>query len=348
MQLSHDLLKRLPKTDLHCHYDGSLRLATVIELARRHGVKLFSYDHDALMAHMKYGQTHASLADYLYGFAPLVDVLQEKDDIERTFYEACADAAAENVWHLELRYCPLLLTKKGLRPDEVVAACARGAEKAEKEFNMSVRQILCGLKHLQQAEIIAELAASFVDRGVVGFDLAGPEIGYPIADHLAGIKIAKRHHLFITLHAGEATGPKTIAEALHDASAHRIGHGTSLINDEKILNYVIDHRIGIESCPLSNLHTGSVRSLKEHPLPEFLRRGVRVSINTDNRLVSATTITRELVTVVDTFNFGADEVHRLLQNGFKSAFLPHAQKGKLLRAFAEEWSTIMKNGRQKS
>lgn len=342
MQLSADILLQLPKTDLHCHFDGSVRIDSLIELSRRRGVKLFSYEKDVLMTHMKYGHVRASLEEYLAGFEPIIASIQEKEDIERTFYEICEDAARENVWHLELRYCPHLLTRKGLTPDEVIATCVRAAERAERMFNMSVRQILCGLKHLPESVAqIAQLAVKFADDGVVGFDMAGPETGYPIVDHLAGIEIAKRHHLFITMHAGETTGPATIAEALHDAAAHRLGHGTSLIKDKALLSYVVNHRIGVESCPLSNLHTGSVTSLREHPFRILLDNGARVSINTDNRLVSDTTITRELVTVTDLFNLDHNDIQRILVNGFKSAFLPYAQKAKLLEAFAREWQRLV-------
>jgi adenosine deaminase len=342
MTMSTELLRQLPKTDLHCHYDGSLRIETVIELARRHGIKLFSFDRDTLMEHMGYGRIRKTLVEYLYGFEPLVAVLQNKDDIERTFFEVCEDAARENVWHLELRYCPYLHLDKGLTPEEVVATCVQAAEKAERTFGMSVRQILCGLKNIpNHVPSIAELAVQFADRGVVGFDLAGPETGFPIKDHVAGIAIAKRHHLFITIHAGESTGPATIAEALHDASAHRVGHGTSLVHDERLLNYVVNHRIGIESCPISNLHTGSVKALREHPIKYFLERCVRVSINTDNRLCSDTTVTRELATLIEHLDLGIEHVHRLLQNGFKSAFLPYNERSKLLRKFSETWKQLV-------
>ncbi len=341
MSLSLDVIKKLPKTDLHCHYDGSVRLSSVIELARRHGVRLFSYDPDALMAHMKYGRVRETLEEYLAGFPPITAVLQEADDIERTFFEVCADAAAENVWHLELRYCPLLLTEKGLRGEEVVAACIRAAERAERQFNMTVRHILCGLKHMPSSALtVAELAVRFFDHGVVGFDLAGPEKGYPFSDHSAGITLAKRHHLFITMHAGESTGPETITEALHDAGAHRIGHGVSLIENERLLNYVINHRIGIEACPLSNLHTGAIKSLREHPLRQWLERGVRVSLNTDNRLCSDTTMTRELSMIIEALDLSVENVHQLLLNGFKSAFLPHEKRRELIRRFEIEWRTM--------
>lgn len=199
------------------------------------------------------------------------------ENIERAFFEVCEDAALENVWHLELRYCPLLHTKKGLSASDVVESCLKVQERAKRELGISVEQILCGLKHNERSSIleVAKLAVSYRSRGVVGFDLAGPEDGYPIRDHLEAIHYAKRNHLIITLHAGESYGPESIPQAIFEAGANRVGDGTSLIKDQKLLNYVVDHRIGVESCPISNWQTGAIKSLDEHPLREFLECGVR-------------------------------------------------------------------------
>lgn len=341
--VSRNLIEKLPKTDLHCHFDGSVRINTVIELAQRHNVQIFSAEPQVLMEHMKYGRVRKSLLEYLQGFDLLVDVLQESDDIERAFFEVCEDARAENVWHLELRYCPYLHTKKGLTSEEVVKTCIRAAHRAERDLNMSVKHILCGLKHDPSASIfdMAKLAAQYRDQGVVGFDLAGPEVGYPIKDHAQAIYWAKRHHLFITIHAGENSGPESVFEALYDASAHRVGHGTSLISDDGLLDYVVNHRIGVESCPISNWHTGSVQSLDAHPIKKFLQRGVRVSINTDNRLCSDTTITEEIMAVVEHLDMSMDQIKRLLVNGFKSAFLPYAHRARLLEEFHSEWDRLV-------
>lgn len=341
--ISRSFVEKLPKTDLHCHFDGSIRIDTLIEFAKKNHISLFSYEPESLMEHMKYGRIRSSLEEYLLGFDPLIAVLQEKDDIERAFFEVCEDAAAENVWHLELRYCPSLHTKKGLTEQEMVEACIRAANRAEKELNMSVRHILCGLKNLLGASIfeVAKLAASFRDQGVVGFDLAGPEAGFPIRDHLQAIYYAKRNHLFITLHAGESSGPEYILDALYEASAQRIGHGTSLVKDANLLNYVVNHRIGVESCPISNWHTGFIRSLDEHPIKYFLEHGVRVSINTDNRLCSDTSITEEIMAMTEHLDLSMDQIHRLLLNGFKSAFLPYAVKGRLLNDFQSEWNELI-------
>lgn len=343
MMLSESIIRSLPKTDLHCHYDGSLRIQSVIDIARRRDVKLFSYDAQTLQQHYNYGQNQGSLVDYLKGFEPLVAVLQHEEDIEQTFYEVCEDAASENVRHLELRYCPFLHIAKGLTPEQVIKACLRGGQKAQKDFGLSLRHILCGLKHRPVDEVyaIAKLAVEFQEQGIAAFDLAGPEIGFPIKLQQKAIEIIRNHYLYITMHAGEACGPESIAEALIEACAHRIGHGTSLPHDPKLMRYVIDHRIGIESCPTSNLQTGSVFSWAAHPLKKFLEADVQVSINTDNRLVSQTTITNEVMAAIKQFNLSSDQVRRLLQNGFESAFLPYHAKNTLLNEFNAAWERLL-------
>lgn len=343
MKTSRKLIEQLPKTDLHCHFDGSIRVGTVIEIAQRKGIKLPSFEPEVLMEKMKYGRVRKSLEEYLMGFDPLIAVLQEPEDIERAFFEVCEDAHLENVWHLELRYCPMLSTKEGMTADEVVKACIKAATKAERQFGMSVRHIMCGLKNSSSDTTLemAKLASKYYDQGVVGFDMAGPESGYPIKDHLKAIYWAKRNHLFITLHAGESAGPESILEALYEGGAHRVGHGTSLVKDPELLNFVIDHRIGVEACPLSNWHTGAVKSLDDHPIKYLLENNVRVSINTDNRLCSDTTVTEEIMAVIERLNMDMSQVKKLLTNGFKSAFLPYAERTRFLDKFNAEWARLV-------
>lgn len=344
MKYSRKLIEQLPKTDLHCHFDGSIRIDTVIELAKKHGVALPSYEPEVLMEKMKYGRVRKSLEEYLMGFDPLIAVLQEADDIERAFYEVCEDAHNENVWHLELRYCPQLSTQKGLTSEEVVKACLKASDRAQKDFGMSIRHIMCGLKNSSSEKTleVAKLATKFYDQGVVGFDMAGPETGFPIKDHLKAIYWAKKHHLFITLHAGESCGPESILEALYEGCTHRVGHGTSLVKDQELLNFVKNHRIGVEACPISNWHTGAVKSLDDHPIKFLLENNIRVSINTDNRLCSDTTVTEEIMAVIEQLDMDMGHIKRLITNGFKSAFLPYAERTHLLQKFNQEWDRIVR------
>ncbi|MCA9507105.1 MAG: adenosine deaminase [Myxococcales bacterium] len=340
-RISYELIHSLPKTDLHCHLDGSLRIETLIELAKNCDVQLPSNDPELLMKHYKYGGVRKSLEEYLLGFEPLVAVMQYKENIERVFFELCEDAAKENVVHLEVRYCPYLLIQKGLSQEEVIEACISASQCAREQLGISVVQILCGLKHSDGASIlsVAKLAAQFKNHGVVGFDMAGPEKGFPISDHAEAIALAKKNNLFVTLHAGESYGPESIAQALR-VGADRIGHGTTLVEDDELLRYVVDHRVGIESCPLSNLHTGSVQSLEEHPLKTFIDRGVRVSINTDNRLCSNTTVTKEIMTMIEYAKLDLNTIRRFLENGFKSAFISYEKRKQLLQSFNTAWDNL--------
>ena len=331
--ISTKLIEQLPKTDLHCHFDGSIRLNTFIELAKKRNVSLPSYDPLALMEMLKFGRVRKTLEEYLLGFDYLVAVLQHKEDIERAFFEICEDAAMENVWHLELRYCPLLHIKQGLTTNEVVESCIKAANRAMRELGISVRHILCGLKHNENASILAmaKLAAEYRDQGVVAFDLAGPEIGYPIRDNLEAIYFAKRNHLYITLHAGESFGLRASRKPFMMQEHNGLAMVLLWSKDPKLLSYVVDHRIGVECCPISNWHTGSVKSLDEHPLKLFLQAGVRASINTDNRLCSDTTVTEEIMAVCEHSDLSLADIKRVLINGFKSAFLPYEQRAELLR-----------------
>lgn len=342
MGINQELIEKLPKTDLHCHLDGSIRCDTLIDLAKQYGVKLLSYEKETLMAKMGYGRVRKNLEEYLLGFEPILAVMQTKEALERVFYEVCEDAYLENVWHIEIRYCPYLHTNKGLSIKEVVESLLKASKKASENFGISVGHILSGLKNDPEHSIleVAKLACEYLKKGIVGFDLAGPEAGFPISDHLAAIYYAKKHHMFITLHAGESFGPESISQAIHKAGAHRIGHGTSLIKDLNLLNYVIDHRIGIEACPTSNWHTGAIKSLLEHPIKQMLEMDARVSVNTDNRLCSDTSITEELLGLIENLGFTLEQIRRTLENGFKSAFLPYNVRAKMLNEFNVEFKKL--------
>lgn len=333
-RINSALIKALPKTDLHCHLDGSLRLETLIELSRKEGINLPFTTPLEIKNYYKYGMVRETLPEYLKGFEPLIAVMQKADNIERIFYELCEDAALENVWHLEVRYCPYLFCEKGLKQEEVVEACIKAARRAKESFGISVVQILCGLKHhgLEKAISVVELAAKYREQGVVAFDLAGPEAGFPLKDFSEATKLARKKYLYLTLHAGEAYGPESIKQAVM-AGADRIGHGTALIEDEALWAYVVDKRIGIETCPLSNLHTGSVKALEDHPLKRFLARQTCVFINTDNRLCSDTSICQELMTMLSLQKLSLEEIKKLLLNGFKSAFLSFDKKKQMIEKY---------------
>jgi adenosine deaminase len=239
---------------------------------------------------------------------------------------------------MEVRYCPALHTKQGLTMEESVEAVTAGLERALRRYGIHTGTIICGIRHLSPrlSLRLAELAVEYYGRGVVGFDLAGAEKDYPAKAHRRAFDHVVRNNMNVTVHAGEAFGPESIAQALHYCGAHRIGHGTRLREDPAILRYVNDHRIPLEMCPTSNVQTGAVSSLRAHPFREYLASGLRVTLNTDNRLVSATTMTRELERVVTALRLRPGDVRHVRLNGFKSAFLPLREKREiLLRAVAE-------------
>jgi adenosine deaminase len=333
MTIAMDVLRRLPKTDLHLHLDGSLRPRTVWELARDQGVKLPARDLAELKRRLRAGPRTKSLGDYLKVFDLALSVLQEREALRRVAYELAEDCATENVRHAEVRYAPILHQKRGLSLPEILEPVLEGLQQAERDFGLSTGVILCGMRHIEPRRSVelAELAVAYRTRGVVGFDLAGAEKDHPAKNHREAFEIILNHNINSTVHAGEGYGPESIAQALHHCGAHRIGHGTRLREDPELMHYVLDHRVPLEVCLTSNVQTGAARSLRTHPFREYLDLGLRVTLNTDNTTVSATSITREYAIAARTFGLSPYQLKRIVVNGFKSAFLPYARKARLLR-----------------
>ena len=341
--ITDDLLHALPKTDLHCHLDGSLRLKTMLELADQQGVKLPADSEDGLARAMKIGQRHASLEDYLKGFDITLSVMQTEDALYRTAYELALDAAAENCRLLEVRYAPVLHLQKGLKPTVVVESVLEGLRAAQRETGILAGVLVCGIRNMspETSLRLAELSVAYKNRGVLGFDLAGAEHGNPARDHQAAFQLILNNNINCTVHAGEAYGPPSIAQALHYCGAHRIGHGVRLREDGDLLNYVNDHRIPIECCPSSNVQTGAVEDMASHPFKFYLDFGIRVTINTDNRLITDTTVTKELKIVAQQFKLTAKDIRNILVGGFKSAFLTFHDRAQLVRKAQNEIDEII-------
>lgn len=332
------LLHALPKTDLHVHLDGSIRPATILALARDQGVRLPVRSLSDLKRFLSGLTSGVSLARYLKAFDLTLRVLQQREALERTAFELAEDAHREHIRYMEVRYCPALHTKQGLAMEETVEAVTAGLARARHRYGIQTGTIVCGIRHLSPrlSLRLAELAVAYYGRGVVGFDLAGAERDYPAKEHRKAFDHVVRNNVNVTVHAGEAFGPESIAQALHYCGAHRIGHGTRLREDRAIFDYVNDHRIPLEMCLTSNVQTGAVTTLGAHPFRDYLAAGLRVTLNTDNRLVSSTTMTRELDRAVTALRLRPGDVRHVLLNGFKSAFLPLREKGEmLLRAVAE-------------
>ncbi len=338
MELPKDLLKELPKTDLHVHLDGCLRVSTLIDLAKKQNVELPSSDPKKLAPIVMSGKRCRNLAEYLEGFEITLSVMQEPEALYRIAYELAEDAAEENVWYMEVRYSPILHTNKGLKLTTIVDAVIEGLEAAEKKFNIKTGVIICGMRNInpETSVILAELAVAYKNRGVVAFDLAGQEENNPAKKHKEAFYLIRNNNINTTIHAGEAYGAESIHQAIHYCGAHRIGHGTRLYEDGDLLNYVNDHRIPLEICLLSNIQTGAAPSLEKHPLRFYYDYGLRVCINTDNRLISDTTVTNEYYLAAKHLNFNLDDVKSIILDGFKSAFLPNRAKSIMLNMVNDE------------
>lgn len=341
-ELSLELIQSLPKTDLHVHLDGSLRLDTVLDLAKKQNVVLPSTDRDELFSMLYAGDVCNSLDDYLKGFDITLSVMQTEEGLERSAYELAEDAWNEGVWFIEVRYSPMLHQLKGLRLTQIVEAVLRGLRKAKTKYGIRYGVILCGIRsmNVENSLRMAELAVAYKNRGVVGFDLAGSEVNNPAKEHMVAFQLILDNNINCTAHAGEAFGPDSIAQAIHKCGAHRIGHGTRLREDGELLNYVNDHRIPLEICPSSNLQTRAAKSWAAHPVDFYVDYGIRVTINTDNRLITDTTVSKELWLCHKHYGWSLDQIKEIVIAGFKSAFLPYREKVDLLLKVTAELDKI--------
>ncbi|HEX5437226.1 MAG TPA: adenosine deaminase [Gemmatimonadaceae bacterium] len=324
-------LRALPKAELHCHLDGSVRPQTLLELGREYGVPMPAASAAALRACMV-ARDVQDLEEYLARFATTLSVMQHAAALERIAYELMVDAARDGVRYIEVRYCPALNTARGLSLEAAVEAPLRGIARAEREADITGRVLLCALRH-HAPDVsleLARLAVAYRSRGVVGFDLAGPERGHAAAEHAAAFAFARKHDLPVTIHAGEGDGAASIRQALYDCGASRIGHGTRLLEDASLAREICDRRIPIEVCLTSNVQTHVAAAYSMHPMREFFDRGMVVVLNTDNRLMSGTTLTDEYVHAAHELGFTAGELAQVARNGFASAFLPRDERQAML------------------
>ncbi|HVF40276.1 MAG TPA: adenosine deaminase [Gemmatimonadaceae bacterium] len=339
--LTSETLRKLPKAELHCHLDGSVRPATLIELGREYGVKMPRGSADELRDYMRVNDAR-SLEDYLERFEVTVSVMQTAEAIERIAYELGEDAARDGVRYIEVRNAPILNNRGSLSIEQALEAQIRGLERAERDHGIIGRSIVCSLRQLppETSLELARIAVEYRNRGVVAFDLAGGEEGFPASQHAAAFAHARRNNLAVTVHAGEGAGARSVRDAVHSCGAHRLGHATRLIEDPELTQYVNDRRIGLEICLTSNVQTHAAASYEAHPLRSYFDRGMNVALNTDNRLMSDTTLTDEYVYAAKHLDFTFDELCTVALNGFESAFLPWEQRVKLLEEVSAEMSVM--------
>ncbi len=337
MSLSLEVIRRAPKVLLHDHLDGGLRPQTMIDLAKEFGYTgLPSTDPDDLAAKIREGADRLSLPLYLSTFDHTVGVMQDRDALTRIAAEAAEDLAEDGVVYAEIRFAPEQHLKKGLSLDAVVDAVVEGFEigrkSAESAGNtITIGTLLSAMRQEAHSFEIAELAIRHRDNNVIGFDIAGPEDGFPPSRHLGAFNRIHEANFHTTIHAGEAFGLPSIHEALQYCGAERLGHGVRIVDDitvrpdgtyalGRLAAYVRDRRVPLEMCPTSNVHTGAARSIAEHPIHLLKRLRFRVTVNTDNRLMSGCSMSSEFATLCDTFDYGLDDLRWFTVNGMKSAF----------------------------
>jgi adenosine deaminase len=337
-----ELVRRAPKVLLHDHLDGGLRPATIIDLAPGAGHPLPTEDPERLRVWFEDAASSGSLERYLETFDHTVAVMQSAENLRRVARECVEDLAADNVVYAEVRYAPEQHLQGGLTLDQVVDAVRAGFEEGEQQARaegrpIAVRQLLTAMRHRARSREIAELSVAYRDRGVVGFDIAGAEAGYPPTRHLDAFEYLQRENAHFTIHAGEAFGLPSIWQAIQWCGADRLGHGVRIIDDISVAadgtavlgllaSYVRDKRIPLEMCPSSNIQTGAAPSIAEHPIGLLTALRFRVTVNTDNRLMSGTSMSGEMNRLVEAFGYGIEEVRWFTINAMKSAFLPFDER----------------------
>ena len=333
-----DQIRAMPKVLLHDHLDGGLRPETVIELADETGYEdLPTRDPEELTQILTAGAHRGHLNLYLDAFRHTVGVMQTRDALHRVAREAAEDLAADGIVYAEVRFAPELHTERGLTLDEVVEAVLRGFADGSAFRQIQVRALLTAMRTAARSQEIAELAVRHRDNGVVGFDIAGAEAGWPPSRHLDAFQYVHRENFHVTIHAGEGFGLPSIWEAVQYCGAERLGHGVRLADDIKVnsdgnatlgrlASYIRDRRIPLEMCPTSNVQTGAAESIEKHPLRLLRRLHFRVTVNTDNRLMSQVTLTDEFAALVREFGYDWPDLRWLTVNAMKSAFAPFDER----------------------
>jgi adenosine deaminase len=336
MPVSQETIRNLPKVELHVHLDCSVRPRTVGELAVQQGLPVPDELDKALIC----PPICDNLADYLSRVDPALAVLQTAPALERVAYELVEDMAGEHIVYAEIRYAPQLCTRRGLSIQEVIDAISAGLQTAGRTYGVRTGQIICCLRHdpSSLSHEIAQYAISNWRPGkVVGLDLAADEALYPGFPHRTAFRLARRVGMPRTVHAGEAAGPASIREAISLLGAQRLGHGVRLAEDETLCQTVIDQHIALEMAPTSNVQTRAVRSLAEHPINRFMQLGLPVTVNTDGRTTSNTSLTQEFLQLGQQFGWGLDEIQRAVLNAAGSAFLDETTRLELRQTVLQKW-----------
>jgi len=331
VKITREVMRKLPKAELHKHLDGSVRPRTIIELAKEQGVELPTFDEAELKKLVSVDENCSSLVEYLRGFGITLKVLQRPYALTRAMYEVCEDSWNDGVRYLEIRFSPILHIEEGLSLGGVMEAVCEGLTLARYHFPITVNIIVCAMRQLPSnvTQDIAEIAWRYRHKGVCGFDLAGPEYGYSSKLHRAAFDVVRAKCVNCTLHSGEAAGWESIRDSIRYCGANRIGHGVRLIENPALMEYVVSHHIVVESCPTSNVHTKAIQRIEDHPIRKFFDAGVIVVPCTDNTTVSNCDLTGEYMILIEKFGFNLEEIVRVLDYGFQGAFINATEKRRL-------------------
>ncbi len=332
-------LRGLPKVDLHRHLEGSLRIQTLAEIAREHGIDLPSYDIESLRPFVTVTNEQPDFHRFLEKFRLLRRFYPTREAVERIAYEAVADAAADNVRYLELRFNPSAQARmQGFSLEQVTAWVCNAVARAQRDLGVRVGLIMqiSRDESLEVASQMVDVALAYRDKGIVGLDLAGDEVRYPARGFSEVFRRARQEGLNITIHAGEAAGAQNVHEAIELLGAQRIGHGLRTVENSEVVRLVRDRGVTLEICPTSNLQTGAVRRLGQHPLTDLMTLGLRVTINTDDPSVSDTTLTDEYMVVMLTMGTTLEQIKRTIVTAAEAAFLPPDEKEQLVAWFHRE------------
>lgn len=354
MNPTRDQVARAPKVLLHDHLDGGLRPATIIELSAGIDHALPATTPEALESWFHDSATSGSLERYLETFDHTVAVMQTAPALTRIARECVEDLAADGVVYAEVRWAPEQHLDHGLSLEEAVAAVQQGFDEGMADpvnGGVVVRQLLTAMRQAARSTEIAALAVAWRDRGVAGFDIAGPEKGFPPTRFLAAFEYLAAENMRYTIHAGEGFGLPSIWEAVHPCGADRLGHGVRIAEDivaeregsaqlGRLASYVRDRRIPLEICPRSNVQTGAAASIAEHPIGLLTALGFRVTVNTDNRLMSRTTMTEELWGLVEAFGYDLAQLEKFTVNAMKSAFWPYDQRVELIHRIKDGYAAL--------
>ena len=336
-------IKKIPKIELHCHLDGSIRTESIIDQAKIDNVNIPTYKVSELDAIIKIGKNKTSLENYLKKFEITLSVMQSAQALERFAFELIEDVSKENVIYIEVRFSPILHKYSGMKPEVSIKSVSNGLLKGKKKYGVISGIIICGMRNMSPSDSLklANLAIDHKNDGVVGFDLAGSEKSSPAKTHSEAFKLIKNNNLKCAIHAGEASGPSSIHQAIFDCKADRIGHGTRLLENKSLTKLVKEKKIPLEICLTSNWHTSCVSSLDKHPLKFYYDAGIIISINTDNRLISDTTLSHEMKLANSLFSFDLNDFKNITIMAIQSAFIKNSIKREIEELIQYKYRKIL-------